>query len=243
MKGKHFAKTYWSRTRIVSAILSIALLFGCITFSSAWLIAKNEPEGPVVNKFTGSKLEIELTPDGDQGPYKLVPGVTYELGDKAPEVTVEADSVECYLFAVVIEDWGVIGKNNDYYFTINGFGEGTFLNSSYNLTDMQTVYGDTSVYNVVYYGTNGNNYVEASNDPQTFKVIETLSIPADRTKDEVAPEAFANGNTPKFTVEAYSIQTLGFREKNATPQEDIKAAWEVVKAAILAGNTKEVVLN
>ncbi len=258
MKGKHFAKAYWSRTRIVSVVLSIVLLFGCITFTSAWLIAKNE-EGPVVNQFTGSSLEISLSPDGDQGPYKLVPGMTYDLGDKAPEITVEAGSVECYLFAVLIEDWGVYDSDNpqknDHYYKIDDFGEGKFLNSSYNLMDMQTVYGDTSVYKVLYYGTNNNYYVETSNDPQTFKVIETLSIPADRTKDEVAPEAFANGKTPKFTVEAYSIQTLGFKGKNkddkvdekgvttTKEQLDVMDAWKVVKAAILADNTQKVVLD
>lgn len=263
MKGKHFAKAYWSRTRIVSAILSIALLFGCITFSSAWLIAKNEPEGPVVNKFTGSKLEITLTPNEDQGPYKLIPGMTYDLGEDAPVVTVEAGSVECYLFVVIDEKGTKInGEDVPYFypFATEDFPRNYTTTFNYSTSGWLSVYSspdaldrddngyvvNRNVYCITKQNGDATQYFipnDNEND-QTFKIMEKVTVGSDTTKDMVAPSNFNDNNTPPaIKITAYSIQTLGFKGKNGSDVNDVKAAWAVVEEAIRRNNTKEVVLN
>ena len=243
MRGKHFKRIIWDQRRIIVTTVSVVVLLSVLVVSTvAWLTAHKDP---VVNKFVGSQLEITLSPEGTAGSYKMIPGITHDLGEKAPVITVEADSVECYLFAVLVEDWGVnrgsdTTDKSDYYYYIDGLDQaGTFM--CFNQRDMQDVYGDTSSYSVVYYKTNGKNYIETSEANQSFKVIKTLTVPEERTKHDVAPETF-NGSCPKFMVEAYSIQTLGLKP-NGGSEEDVKAAWELVKAAIKSGNTKEVVLK
>lgn len=244
MKGKHFAKANWSRTRIVSAILSVALLFGCITFTTAWLIAENE-EGPVVNKFTGSKLEIELTPDGTAGTYKLIPGITYDLSEKeTPAVTVFGGSVECYLFVVYEETNDkyyssfLSGKNASWDYQVIGYNNHTLPAKDGVATCVLVPKVSDSL---------PLGVIESKDVDQSFEVIHRIDIKSDVTKNIVHPNYFksngGNEELPKITATAYAIQTLGFRGKNGSDVNDVKAAWAVVEEAIRRNNTKEVVLN
>ena len=237
MKGKHFAKANWSRTRIVSAVLSVALLFGCITFTTAWLIAENE-EGPVVNQFTGSKLQINLSTKGDHTGYKLIPGMTYHLSDDAaPQVKVTDGSVDCYLFAVIHESWGTNSANinsKDQYFTINGINGTNWINLA-GASVNDPLESNNSAASVMYCQMGGKNYIDTSNQEKDILILNEFKIPENLTKQQVAPDAFQNGDTPKITVKVYSIQTLGMK--------DINEAWGYVADAINNNNTKAVVLN
>lgn len=263
MKGKHFAKAYWSRARIVSVILSIVLLFGCVSFSSAWLIAKNEPDGPVVNEFTGSHLKIELTPDENQGPYQLIPGKTYELSEeKSPEVVVEGGSVECYLF-VVFHEVGTLVNGEpthlDSFISYNynagtnwGVLPGTAgLNGEWKIGEENGVpYKD-----YIFYAktpedpTDPCNYVHSSPEDQPFDIMAKngsgkayFSVSNQVTKQMVDPGNLSSN--PYVTFTAYSIQTLGFKGENANETEDMEKAWAAVEEAIENNNTtKHVVLK
>ena len=257
MKGKHFAKANWSRTRIVSAILSVALLFGCITFTTAWLIAEDENGGPVVNEFTGSMLQISLTPDSTQGPYKLVPGVTYELSEEEdPEITVAAGSVECYLFVVFHEVGTKVNGNPmdlDHYVSCDvgsDFKMLSFDSNNYWRTGTDPGTGVPFKDYVFYYGgEDTQNYVlspevpqaqtfdvlqKTNNGKQYFKINETV------TKLEAHPNAISVN--PYVTFTGYSIQTLGLKPNDGNI-DDVRYAWSLVAEAIEDGNTKAVVLN
>ncbi len=262
MKGKHFAKAYWSRTRVVSAILSVALLFGCITFTTAWLIAENK-EGPVVNEFTGSKLKIELTPENDQGPYRLIPGMTYELDDsQAPKITVEKDSVECYLF-VVFHEVGTkvsgVSKHLDEFVSYNynsaeNWGMFKLWKTGTDANGMpykdyifyvKTPADDTELCNYVHTNPTQNQTFNIMAKNASGKAYFTVSDQL--TKQLVAPANLESN--PYITFTAYSIQTLGFKgqTKTGTDEEkvvaDMNLAWAAVEAAINNNNTEAVVLH
>ncbi len=265
MKGKHFAKAYWSRTRIVSAILSVALLFGCITFTSAWLIAEDKEDAPMVNKFTGSKLEIELLPEQDQGTYRLIPGESYNLAEsEIPQITIKQGSVKCYLF-VVIEETDRINNlvsangTNTIYFSnhINGLSDiwdyTTIGDNSYGSPDSSKVNQLSSPNDctniTVLVPSNKNSdlnlgIVDATQEAKKFTGTNTITIKTDLAKNQVHPNYFGDSQPiPKIKYSAYAIQTLGFEGKYASPKDDLIAAWNVVQEAIKSGNTKEVVLE
>lgn len=98
MKGKHLKKISWTKKRMISAILSVSLLLGCIySASMAWL---TDDDQPIVNIFQSNTLEITFGYDDQE--FLLVPGATYRLpSNKVPKVVLPANSVDCYLFLVV----------------------------------------------------------------------------------------------------------------------------------------------
>ncbi len=251
MRGNHLEKFRWTRKRIVSAILSAALLFACIGFSTyAWLTSRHDP---VVNEFTGSKLVLTLSPDADQGPYRLVPGQTYELSDaERPNVKIEGGSVECYLFFVYEE------INNTYYSPFLSYEDVYYWDLSTIGTANHTLQPteDTGIVYVIVPQIEQSlplGVVPAEDQAQNFEFIYKITIPETITKQQVHPSNFISGGgtevVPKFKVAAYAIQTFGFKGKNTggTAEENAKAdlrdAWAVVEAAIKSGSTKDVVLN
>lgn len=97
MKAKHLEKFRWNRKRIVSAILSGAVLLGSITFSAlAWIRYEKRTNALV---FKGTSLEIGLS-GNESDTYPLIPGKTYQLtGSSIPKITIPANSVDCYVYA------------------------------------------------------------------------------------------------------------------------------------------------
>ncbi len=243
MKGKHLAKATWSRTRIVSVILSVALLFGCITFTTAWLIAEDKDGVPVVNEFTGSKLEITLTSNEEQGSYKLVPGVAYNLEEDIPKITVVANSVECYLFVVYEKVNANYFSDSFSYKNVSKWDSST-IGSNHTLTPSE---GNICVYVPQITSSSSLGVVETKDYNQSFEIINRISIPDTVTKTMAHPELFesmgGNEPNPAIRITAYAIQTLGIKDTTASQAEDLKKAWSYVAAAIEADNTKEVVLD
>jgi hypothetical protein len=194
----------------------------------------------VVNQFTGSKLQINLSTKGDHTGYKLIPGMTYHLSDDAaPQVKVTEGSVDCYLFAVIHESWGTNSANinsKDQYFTINGINTTNWEE----LTDAKSITNNdvlNSAYRVLYYKNGTKDYVSSDDQKKDLVILNKFKIPENLTKQQVAPDAFENGDTPKITIKVYSIQKLGM-------DGDIHKAWRYVADAINNGNvTKYVVLE
>lgn len=272
MKGKHFAKAYWSKTRIVSVILSIALLFGCITFTTAWLIAEDKDGVPVVNEFTGSQLTINLTPDNSQSGIKLIPGVTYTKENNPeitfPQVTVLGNSVDCYLFVEFYETGVSVNGEKIHLDSYVNYNFSPYFNKYFAFDNNdETPYKRYIGYHYDE-ATPDENYVASSSDPQSFDLTSNVfTIKNSVTKDEVNPAVITGENMPKITFKVYSIQTVGFKGTHTEPeyeknedgsivyengqpkvkytqeQRDILAAWDEVARAIDEGNTKEVVLN
>lgn len=268
MKAKHLKAFEWKIRHTVSVVLSVALLLGCITFSTfAWLTAKDEP---VVNEFTGSKLKIELTPDDNQGPYQLIPGMVYELEDSvAPIVTVEKGSVECYLF-VVFHEVGTIVNGTSMHLD-------EFISYEYNSSENWGVLAGTAgtkgewkigtdengmpYKDYIFYAktpedeTDLCNYVcQNLTEDQSFSIMAKngngkayFQVSDELTKQTVHP--YSMQSNPYVTFTAYSIQTLGFKGETLVGTEsekataDMELAWAQVQAAIENNNTKSVVLK
>ncbi len=103
MKGKHVRPLFWNPKRIVSAVLSVVLLLGCISFSAmAWLRYERRTNAQV---FKGTSLEIGFSGDKTTT-YPLIPGKTYQLtGTAVPKVTLPANSVNCYVYVLCEFYW------------------------------------------------------------------------------------------------------------------------------------------
>ncbi len=247
MKGKHFKKIRWNKKRIISAILSVTLLLGCISFSTlAWL---TNDKDPVVNKFTGSSLEINLTGDPDEDGYLLVPGVTHTLtNDEAPKLTVVANSVDCYLFLVADDVGAMVDGNSIPLIDENGFLSALSIDGSrwMSLSDL-----DKDIPNVFLAIGSGTEtslskenvekptyYVPYSETETPFSIINgnKFTVNPNITKEKVHPDNFSESNKPYLKFTAYSIQRLGF-------EGNVLGAWEAVKTAIENENTNDIVLT
>ena len=115
VKGKHCKSTsrYWTVKRMVSAVLSVALLMGCISFSAlAWFRYEKRTN---IQVFKGTSLEVGFIGDGTTT-YPLIPGQTYYLtGNAIPKITLPANSVDCYIYALCEFYW------YDFKYDVSGY--------------------------------------------------------------------------------------------------------------------------
>ena len=85
------------KKKSLALLLSIVLVIGIAAGGSlAWLMAETQK---VTNTFTNSDLNIKLEETTGKE-YKMIPGWTI---DKAPKVTVDGDSEDCWLFVKITE--------------------------------------------------------------------------------------------------------------------------------------------
>lgn len=177
------------------ALLAAVLLIvgGVIGGTLAWLTAKTTP---VVNTFTTSDINIELTEDeGIKNAYKfkMVPG--YEI-KKDPKVTVNGGSEDCFLF-VKLE-----GKND--------------FDSYLSYTVDSSIWTALTGVPGVYY-----KKVDASTTNQSWYILtgNKVNVKAEVTK------AMMNGlneaNYPKLEITAYASQ----RYRSNNQEFDAQTAW------------------
>ena len=170
--------------------LAVLLVFGAVVGGTmAWLVTRTEP---VRNTFTYGDIDIDLeeddTGDGDQDPntneYEMVPGAEI---DKNPVVTVEADSVDSWLFVKLEKS-----ANFDDFMT-------------YTIADGWTA---LEGYEGVYY----RQTTRSAND-QEFHVLKDDKV---YVKDNVTKEMLNAlddsdpANYPTLTITAYAVQKEGF---------------------------------
>lgn len=178
------------------ALLAAVLLIvgGVIGGTLAWLTAKTTP---VVNTFTTSDINIELTEDeGIKNNYKfkMVPG--YEI-TKDPKVTVNGGSEDCFLF-VKLE-----GKND--------------FDSYLSYTVDSSIWTALTGVPGVYYKT-----VDASTTNQSWYILagNKVNVKAEVTK------AMMNGlneaKYPKLEITAYASQ----RYRSNNQEFDAQTAWD-----------------
>lgn len=198
------------KKKTVALLLALVLVFGVAAGGTiAWLI---DQTAEVKNTFTYGDISIKLTEtwntdadkDGEDDSWTayMAPGYSYT---KDPEVTVEANSVDCYLF-VKFE------QSNDslltYTSTLNptngwtqGEGEGE---------------GKNGVPTNVWYRT-----VKSQNGDQSWSLIlgNTVSVDDSVTKEQV--KALGN-KTATLTYTAYACQLYKDNNTPFTPAE----AWD-----------------
>ena len=170
-------KTRRSKARRALLALSLVLVTMLVTVGGtvAWLTANT---APVVNTFTPSNINIELTETtGNQ--YKMVPGATIA---KNPKVTVKSGSEASYVF-VKIE------KSTD-----KAFDDYMTFTIAAGWTALPNVAG-------VYY-----REVAATTADTDFPVLMDNQVQVKDTVTKTMMDALNVSNYPKLTFTAYAVQ-------------------------------------
>ena len=109
-QGKHIRRGPGGKA--VTAMLALTLVlaaYWAVGGTAAWLAAKSEP---IASTFTFGDINITLTEtDSQEQPTKIIPGVDIK---KVLKVTVQANSVDCWLF-VKVEQTGTFVENKVTY--------------------------------------------------------------------------------------------------------------------------------
>ncbi len=196
-------KRFGVKALVLTSALTIAAN-AAIGGTIAWLISKTDP---VENTFTYGDINITLTEtdtgdnDGDAATntYEMVPGTTIT---KDPEITVEADSEDCWLFVQLNKS-----ANFD-----------TFMD--YTLADgWSELEGEAGVY---------YRAVDGEAEEQTFGVLldNAVTVKEDVTKGQLnALDADGAKNYPTLTVMAYAVQRSADLEAIDTAAE----AWALAQ--------------
>ena len=183
-----FRSLFTKKTAILA--LTVLLVIGTVVSGTmAWLIARTEP---VVNTFTYGDINLDLdesdTGDGDNDPrtnkYEMLPGARIS---KDPKVTVEADSVDAWLFVKLDKS-----ANFDDFMT-------------YEIADGWTALpGEEGVY---------YRRTVRSESAQEFAVLKdnVVAVKEGVTKEMLNElDAGSADNYPTLTVTAYAVQNAGF---------------------------------
>lgn len=179
-QGKHIRRGPGGKA--VTAMLALTLVlaaYWAVGGTAAWLAAKSDP---IASTFTFGDINITLTEtDHQEGPTKIIPGVDIP---KDLKVTVQADSVDCWLFVKVVET-------------------GTFVNGkvTYSIDDGWTKGDGPQIPENVYY-----RQVNGATDDSVFSVLkdDKITVSKELTKEEIQ-----NITGPTLTFTAYAVQREG----------------------------------
>lgn len=178
-QGKHCRRGPGGKA--VTAMLALTLVlaaYWAVGGTAAWLAAKSEP---IASTFTFGDIDITLTETDHQEQMKIIPGVDIK---KALKVTVQADSVDCWLFVKVVQ-------------------AGTFVDGkvTYFIDDGWTK-GDGSIPEGVYY-----REVKGVTADEVFPVLkdDKITVSKELTKQEIQNIA----SNPTLTFTAYAVQKEG----------------------------------
>ena len=177
-QGKHCRRGPGGKA--VTAMLALTLVlaaYWAVGGTAAWLAAKSEP---IASTFTFGDINITLTETDHQEQIKIIPGVDIP---KDLKVTVQADSVDCWLFVKVVET-------------------GTFVPDkvTYSIDDSWTK-GDGAIPEGVYY-----REVKGVTADSVFPVLkdDKITVSSELTKEEIQ-----NITDPTLTFTAYAVQKEG----------------------------------
>ncbi len=173
------------KKRTLGLLLALVLALGCV--AGGTLAYLTDQTDTITNTFTVGHVKIDLqetkAPDGSKltGPWsaKLTPGASYS---KDPQVSVRADSEDCYLFVKFAQE-----ENEALVYT-------SALTEENGWTQL------TGSDNVWY------RVVRQSDSQRSWKLIEddTVAISAKLNNDTMPQDAL----TLNYT--AYAVQTAGF---------------------------------
>lgn len=118
-QGKHCRRGTGGKA--VTAMLALTLVlaaYWAVGGTAAWLAAKSDP---IASTFTFGDINITLKDeDPQEGQIKIIPGVDIK---KDLRVTVQADSVDCWLF-VKVEEYGTFVRDKVVYSIAEGWTKG-----------------------------------------------------------------------------------------------------------------------
>lgn len=178
-QGKHCRRGPGGKA--VTAMLALTLVlaaYWAVGGTAAWLAAKSEP---IASTFTFGDINITLTETDHQEQIKIIPGVDIP---KDLKVTVQADSVDCWLFVKVEQT-------------------GTFVPDkvTYSIDDSWTKGNGSPIPENVYY-----RQVSAATADLEFPVLkgDKITVSKELTKEEIQ-----NITGPTLTFTAYAVQKEG----------------------------------
>lgn len=180
-QGKHCRRGLGGKA--VTAMLALTLVlaaYWAVGGTAAWLAAKSEP---IASTFTFGDINITLKEtDPQEQPTKIIPGVDIP---KVLKVTVQADSVDCWLF-VKEEKTGTFVAGKVTYAIADGWTKGD---------------GSQIPTNVYYRQVNG------ATDDSVFSVLkgDKITVSNTLTKEEIQNIA----DDPSLTFTAYAVQKEG----------------------------------
>ena len=182
-QGKHCRRGLGGKAFTAMLALTLVLAaYWAVGGTAAWLAAKSEP---IASTFTFGDINITLTEtDHQEGPTKIIPGVDIR---KDLRVTVQADSVDCWLFVKVEE-------------------AGTFVDGkvTYSIDDGWTKGNGSQIPENVYY----REYREANaaTADREFPVLKDDKI---TVSNELTKQEIQNITGPTLTFTAYAVQKEG----------------------------------
>ena len=180
-QGKHCRRGPGGKAFTAMLALTLVLAaYWAVGGTAAWLAAKSEP---IASTFTFGDINITLTETNHQeGPIKIIPGVDIP---KALKVTVQADSVDCWLF-VKVEEAGTFVADKVTYF----------------IDDSWTKGDGSQIPENVYY-----RQVSAATADSVLSVLKNdkITVSSELTKEEIQNIA----DEPTLTFTAYAVQKEG----------------------------------
>ena len=180
-QGKHCRRGMGGKA--VTAMLALTLVlaaYWAVGGTAAWLAAKSDP---IASTFTFGDINITLKDeDPQEGQIKIIPGVDIP---KALKVTVQADSVDCWLF-VKVEEYGTFVRDKVVYSIAEGWIKGD---------------GSPIPENVYYRQVNG-----ATTDSE-FPILKgnKITVSDALTKEDIQSIV----TNPTLTFTAYAVQKEG----------------------------------
>ena len=179
-QGKHCRRGPGGKAFTAMLALTLVLAaYWAVGGTAAWLAAKSDP---IASTFTFGDINITLKDeDPQEGPTKIIPGVDIK---KALKVTVQADSVDCWLFVKVEQT-------------------GTFVADkvTYSIDDSWTEGDGFQIPDNVYY-----RQVNAVTTDREFPVLKDGKITVSET---LTKADIQNITGPTLTFTAYAVQKEG----------------------------------
>lgn len=178
-QGKHIRRGPGGKAFTAMLALTLVLAaYWAVGGTAAWLAAKSEP---IASTFTFGDINITLTETDHQEQIKIIPGVDIP---KDLKVTVQADSVDCWLFVKVEQT-------------------GTFVDGkvTYSIADDWTRGNGSQIPDNVYY-----REVNGATDDSVFAVLKDDKITVSNT---LTKEEIQNITGPTLTFTAYAVQKEG----------------------------------
>lgn len=176
-QGKHCRRGMGGKA--VTAMLALTLVlaaYWAVSGTAAWLAAKSDP---IASTFTFGDINITLTETDHQEQIKIIPGVDIP---KDLKVTVQADSVDCWLF-VRVKETGTFVPGKVTYAIADGWIKGNGIPEGFYYREVRDVTAD-----------------------REFSVLQGDKITVSRT---LTKADIQNITDPTLTFTAYAVQKEG----------------------------------
>lgn len=178
-QGKHIRRGLGGKAFTAMLALTLVLAaYWAVGGTAAWLAAKSEP---IASTFTFGDINITLKDeDPQEGQIKIIPGVDIK---KALKVTVQADSVDCWLF-VRVKETGTFVPGKVTYAIADGWIKGNGIPEGFYYCEVRDVTAD-----------------------REFPVLkgDKITVSNELTKQDIQNIA----NNPTLTFTAYAVQKEG----------------------------------